>query len=465
MSKRSNDSKFQCDSSFEPPAGSYSSTLHLGRDRSSEGVPARDPHCEAGLDDRKSVGKLGDRYPAATHDLPSMHRADPPSRIENTPSSNSPELRAPQLNDRQPEVEPRRPLACPHGITSIMDRPVDKDLSPTSSKVQLTRQDSSTFASSSVCGYASPSKLSESSDGILGRDESQTAHSETVPLDMDGTAEPDNLLCKPGAIPNRGSHIIPDHMSVAESPRRRRSIATHSKSRRSMGDEKTSIGTPTAGRGDASESFKVSKLDLLRRLSSRKSPTDRAPDIVKTVTTASDDAVPVPKSQDLEKPDSGSNKKASQESNAVEAFPLEILYPSSKHKTYGKLENGYTVWCSYGNERPTRYSSWVPPAKLFDTTYKSKTEANDRAKYLFFWENPLKVDPDELEKRCDVLAETVKKNCKSYDCKVNGATETWKVGVVPSAVFEWLDRAETRRHDFDEAFGSECPIAAAFAVD
>jgi hypothetical protein len=163
-------------------------------------------------------------------------------------------------------------------------------------------------------------------------------------------------------------------------------------------------------------------------------------------------------SMDIDTPRKSSEECDTSEGNADGIFPVEILCPPHIHKTFGEITNGYTVWCSYGNERPSRYGSWAPPAKLFDTTYERQNEANDRAKYLFYWENPLKLEPNQFRVRCDALGEKVMKNCKSYECKLKGAPETWKVGVVPSEVFQWLDYAETHRHEFDEPFDTQSSI-------
>jgi hypothetical protein len=450
-----------------------------------------------------------DSTPAICADSPPTNRADPPSRIEcAVASEGSPELtsnyRSSQLYDRQPEGDVSRPAAVVPG------RPLHDN--------KRVANGDPIGAHESVCSPDSHSLLSQKSDCIvsIGRhDEIDKDPSDSIRQKHENTMEQKSLLRNHEAFPYNETHVVPDHSSVCHSPRLRRSIIamtrSQSRSRRSLGDEKVMSDTPPpAVREDLTGGSKVSKLDLLRRLSSRKSldrapnisktattarnegansqrlekssdsvpdivetvssqrletSTDSVPDIVETVSTSSEEAVEVPRSQGMKKQDAASKKKASHEWDAEVTFPLEILYPSEKHKTYGGLVNGYTVWCSYGNERPTRYGSWIPPAKLFDTTYKSQSEANDRAKYLFFWENPFRVEPDELEKRSDALAETVKKNCKSFDSKVNGGTETWRVGVVPSAVFEWLDRAEIRRHDSDEAFGSEFSISAASTVD
>lgn len=402
----------------------------------------------------ESVAIHQDARPAVTHNSPATNRSDPPSRIECVPSNGSPELssnyRTSQDYDRQPEGEiSRQEAVTPAKFSHYNKRMENSD---------------STGTHESASNRDSHSQLSRDSDRLVQLDMHDKDPSNTIRRKNDETIEQKSLLRQ--SFPDKGSHIIPDHSSACDSPRLRRNvIATsrnQSRSRRSLGDEKVMSDRPAASvKEDMTGGLKVSKLEILRRLSSRKSidraplisktattastegatslhrekSRDNVPEIVETVSTSSEEAVEVPRSQGLKTRDVGSKKKTPRELDAEDAFPLEVLYPSEKHKTYGWLANGYTVWCSYGNERPTRYGSWIAPAKLFDTTYKSQSEANDRAKYLFFWENPLKVEPDELEKRCDALAETVKKNCKSFDCNVNGGTETWRVGVVPSAVF------------------------------
>ena len=62
----------------------------------------------------------------------------------------------------------------------------------------------------------------------------------------------------------------------------------------------------------------------------------------------------------------------------------------------GNKMKGYTVWCSdgYGNDGWHSYEG--PPDKEFDSTYKTKEDANERARYLFYWKNPWGQQAEEI---------------------------------------------------------------------
>ena len=81
-------------------------------------------------------------------------------------------------------------------------------------------------------------------------------------------------------------------------------------------------------------------------------------------------------------------------------FAEKIVNPFDKNKDPdGNKAKGFTVWCSdgYGNDGWHSYEG--APAKEFDTTYATKKEANDRARYLFQWNNPWGYDADEFNEK------------------------------------------------------------------
>jgi hypothetical protein len=135
------------------------------------------------------------------------------------------------------------------------------------------------------------------------------------------------------------------------------------------------------------------------------------------------------------------NKTDSSCSSLVQSPPME-------NKTFGLIE-GFTVWCSYGFARPIKSGlSWRPPSKMYDSTYATVEQANRRAQYLFHYLNPFGIENLKGDDCLD-FGQTAKKRCQAWDCTRDAQGKTWKVAVVPSHVFEWLDDADVNRHSFD----------------
>lgn len=151
-------------------------------------------------------------------------------------------------------------------------------------------------------------------------------------------------------------------------------------------------------------------------------------------------------------------------------FADKIVNPSDKNKDPdGNKSKGFTVWCSdgYGNDGWHSYEG--APAKEFDTTYATKEEANDRARFLFQWKNPWGWGAEEFEERLicsekstktglaipkqfwneyEVTNTMIKDGMVTYAVTPADST-TWTVSVVPDAAFTYLDNATRARHYHD----------------
>ena len=128
-------------------------------------------------------------------------------------------------------------------------------------------------------------------------------------------------------------------------------------------------------------------------------------------------------------------------------FEQWIIDPPTKNKnTEESSGNGFTVWCSYLSS--TMASSKTPKllTKHFDSSYKNLDDANDRARYLFYWQNPW-AHPEDMEDIVNVKSETEDSTSSFYCVHPDG--EEWRVSVVPDSVFKYLDHASQERHNLD----------------
>ena len=140
--------------------------------------------------------------------------------------------------------------------------------------------------------------------------------------------------------------------------------------------------------------------------------------------------------------------------DAKQQFKSSIINPPDKNlDPDGNKTKGFTVWCSdgYGNDGWHSYEG--PPTKEFDATYKTKEEANNRARYLFHWKNPWGLDAEEIAENSGEIYKSVRNELVTYEVTPDDST-TWTVGVVPDAAYSHLDNARSRRHDYDREYGS-----------
>lgn len=128
--------------------------------------------------------------------------------------------------------------------------------------------------------------------------------------------------------------------------------------------------------------------------------------------------------------------------NATKRFSAVIIKPSASHKSHTTKGHKYIVWCSDGPD-------YEEPNQHFDTSWKTASEANDRARYLFFWKNPSGIEPHEVGGDYNGTPEPsfreglVTYTVDQYHCR-------WTVGVVPTAVFPHLKCPVFSRHRYDD---------------
>ena len=140
--------------------------------------------------------------------------------------------------------------------------------------------------------------------------------------------------------------------------------------------------------------------------------------------------------------------------DAKQQFKSSIINPPDKNLDQdGNKMKGFTVWCSdgYGNDGWHSYEG--PPTKEFDATYKTKEEANNRARYLFHWKNPWGLDAEEIAENSGEIQKSVRNELVTYEVTPDDSS-TWTVGVVPDAAYSHLDNASSRRHGYDREYGS-----------
>ena len=114
----------------------------------------------------------------------------------------------------------------------------------------------------------------------------------------------------------------------------------------------------------------------------------------------------------------------------MKRFPDAVKNPSSFH-TDEHDELKYTVWTSWCQDR----SSCETPSREFDSSFDTLEEANLRVEYVFYYENPMELDKDEM------YAENDEMILNGLRCMVStpeiGGHLT--VSVMPSAAFNIFD--------------------------
>jgi hypothetical protein len=126
--------------------------------------------------------------------------------------------------------------------------------------------------------------------------------------------------------------------------------------------------------------------------------------------------------------------------------PAIITLPKKNKDSSSQL--GYTVWCSDGYDRDGWHSWAGEPDKEFDSSWKTKEEANKRAEYLFFWRNPWGVEPNQVNDENGSPSSKVNDGMHKWTVRPTDSSR-WTVGVVPSAAFAHLEKATLRRHHHD----------------
>jgi hypothetical protein len=152
------------------------------------------------------------------------------------------------------------------------------------------------------------------------------------------------------------------------------------------------------------------------------------------------------------------NKQEEKRWDATQQFKTSIIRPTAKNKTLvgagptTSTATGYVVWCSSGYGNDGWHSYGEPPEKEFDTIWKTAKDANDRARYLFYWKNCYGLEPAEF---CGsngdggLASETETHGLKMFSVTPEDS-QCWTVCVVPAAAYPHLSNSTTSRHCHDE---------------
>jgi hypothetical protein len=146
----------------------------------------------------------------------------------------------------------------------------------------------------------------------------------------------------------------------------------------------------------------------------------------------------------MEQQEKEEEQKRDEQWNAEKKFKKGIITMSTANQQpNGSSKKGFTVWCSEGD----RYNE--PHTKHFDSTWSSKADANERARYLFYWKNCWGFGAEEMH-------DTI--HCTDAESNIDGLIQflvedeercAWRVGVVPDIAFPYLDHSSTYRHNHD----------------
>jgi len=135
--------------------------------------------------------------------------------------------------------------------------------------------------------------------------------------------------------------------------------------------------------------------------------------------------------------------------NAPKRFKNVIINPSHIHLDPDSSTLKYTVWCSDGYDNDRWHSYEGPPSREFDSVWKSKKEANDRAEYLFFWKNPWGTAPNQVSDDGGDPEPSDVDGLNSWTVSPDD-TSRWSVGAVPADAFAHLPNAQKHRHNHDD---------------
>lgn len=135
--------------------------------------------------------------------------------------------------------------------------------------------------------------------------------------------------------------------------------------------------------------------------------------------------------------------------NAQKEFKAATIKPTQQNKDLDAKAHKFVVWCSdgYGNDGWHSYNG--PPTQHFDTSWKTAKEANDRARYLFFWKNPWGLSPQDVDDDNGVPKAEMREGLATYTVEPADSS-CWTVGVVPSVAFRHLPESSTYRHNLDD---------------
>ena len=132
-----------------------------------------------------------------------------------------------------------------------------------------------------------------------------------------------------------------------------------------------------------------------------------------------------------------------EEEALVGKVPAHARDPPRANRT--RSGKGFTVWRAHGFENNGWHRGNPPIDKEFDTSYATVAEANARARFVFYRDDPWGLGASRFRESCrdscdDIVKSKTKDGLRAYECAPPDSG-TWKVGVVPDAAFGHLDDA------------------------
>jgi hypothetical protein len=150
----------------------------------------------------------------------------------------------------------------------------------------------------------------------------------------------------------------------------------------------------------------------------------------------------------LDQQEQEEERKRDEQWNAEKQFEKRIItLGSANRKPDGSSMKGFTVWCSDWSTSP--YNTDEPRTKYFDSTWSSQADANERARYLFYWKNYWGADPEEIERDEEAGSRKNIGGLIQYCYSADGGS-SWRVGVVPDSAYPYLDESSMGRYHSDE---------------
>ena len=115
-------------------------------------------------------------------------------------------------------------------------------------------------------------------------------------------------------------------------------------------------------------------------------------------------------------------------------FKTNIVNPPEENLNPDSTK-GYIVWSRHGYECDGFQ-------KEYDSTWSTKANANERAKYLFYWKNPWRYNPERMMEEEVVNESKIDGLVKFKVCPLDSLR--WTVSVVPAVAFVHMD------YDYDD---------------
>lgn len=116
-------------------------------------------------------------------------------------------------------------------------------------------------------------------------------------------------------------------------------------------------------------------------------------------------------------------------------YAKQVRSPSGKH-TNEQRQLKYTIWQSDGYDNDGWHSYGGPPDKMFNSSYDTLEEANERVEYVFYYQNPWGSHDEDF-----LFAETDKITSQGFrylECCPPDSSR-WTVSVIPSVAFEHIN--------------------------